>query len=89
MAAFDMFSRLTKTAPLPPAMLDLVDEWLVCEVEWTTSTAAVADAYRSWSRAATDDRHLSYASYVASLDQEEAAATALADVALRLGSAAA
>jgi hypothetical protein len=43
---------------------------------WRKETAAVAESYRSWTRAPRDEHWLAYASYLAALDREEHAAGA-------------
>jgi len=47
-------------------------------VEWRLACIAVWAAYRDWMRATRADAVLAYAAYEASLDREDAAATAYA-----------
>jgi hypothetical protein len=84
MSRFDVFSRFTNAGTLPNSTLDLVDRMLDSEIEWRESVATVGNAYQSWCAAADRDRRLSFACYVAALDQEEAAAQALASSTLQL-----
>jgi hypothetical protein len=84
MAAFDIFSRLTTPGALPDATIDLIDEVLVSELAWRESVTIVDTAYRNWCSASNRDRGLSFACYVAALDQEDAAAAALTEFTLLL-----
>jgi hypothetical protein len=77
-------SRSTKTSPLPDPTLDLIDCMVDSELAWRESVAAVGCAYRTWCAASGRDRGLSFACYVAALDQEEAAAAAFAATSLQL-----
>jgi hypothetical protein len=43
---------------------------------WRKETEAVAESYRSWTRAPRDERWLAHAAYLAALDREEHAACA-------------
>jgi hypothetical protein len=78
MDTFNILSRSTKTDPPPDPTLDVTDSMLHSELEWRESVAAVGSAYRCWCAASDHDRGLSFACYVAALDQEEAAAAAFA-----------
>jgi hypothetical protein len=84
MATFDMFSRLTASGALPDATIDVIDEVLVSELAWRESVTIVDTAYRNWCSAPIRDRGLSFACYVAALDQEDAAAPALTGFTLQL-----
>ena len=72
------------SVPLGPAAAYLVDEMVACYAEWRGCAGAVANAYRRWSESLPSEGDRLYSAYIASLEQEQAAAAtyelAVADV---------
>ena len=58
----------------------MLDDLLDGYVEWRESARAVADAYERWSSASGRERALRFAAFTATLDQEQAKATAYAEL---------
>ncbi|HUA46706.1 MAG TPA: hypothetical protein VMA77_15850 [Solirubrobacteraceae bacterium] len=57
----------------------LVDEMVVMYVEWREHADTVADAYARWCAAPPEEGTARFAAYLATLDQEQAAASGYAD----------
>jgi hypothetical protein len=55
---------------------DLLCAQLESYVNWRAQTRSVAESYRAWRRAESDERQSAFARYVAALDREELAAGA-------------
>lgn len=73
-----MMSSTTRTTS---AFLDsAVDDAVLAYAQWRHASAAVRDAYGQWESAARADLACAYAAYLAAVDQEEAAASAYADL---------
>jgi hypothetical protein len=53
----------------------LIDEAADAYFEWREQSAAVEDAYRRWSIAASSETRVAFAAYVAALDREELASS--------------
>ncbi|HEX2309782.1 MAG TPA: hypothetical protein VHH91_03615 [Vicinamibacterales bacterium] len=73
--AGDSSSRSELEAPLRRLRDQIIDLYL----DWLEETAAVADAYASWSGAPAGEEGRRFAAYAAALDREEAAARGYAD----------
>ena len=54
---------------------DLIDAVMDGYVTWREQSEAVEAAYRSWRRAAPDEREIAFDNYFAALDREEYAAS--------------
>ena len=61
--------------PLAGPAAAVVNQMLVCYLDWREGAAAAAAAYRRWRDAPADEEARRYSLYVASVDQEESAAT--------------
>lgn len=73
-----MMSSTTRTTS---ARLDsAVDHAVLAYAEWRHASAAVRDAYGQWDSAPPADHACAHAAYLAAVDQEEAAASAYADL---------
>jgi hypothetical protein len=51
----------------------LIDDLMDSYLDWCEEAAAVEDAYRRWSLAASSDTASAFAAYVAALDREDLA----------------
>jgi hypothetical protein len=67
------FTGRSVSVPLGPAA-DLVDEMVACYAEWRGCARAVANAYSRWSGSPPSEEDRLYSAYIASLEQEQAAA---------------
>ena len=65
-------------------MIDRIDPRAQAIEVWRDAEALVATRWRAFLEAEPETRRFAFASYVAALDAEEAAATELASLALRL-----
>lgn len=73
-----MMSSTTRTTSAP---LDSpVDDAVLAYAQSRHASAAVRDAYGQWDSAAPADYACAHAAYLAAVDQEEAAASAYADL---------
>jgi hypothetical protein len=54
---------------------DLVCAEIESYVNWRAQSRLVAESYRAWRRAGTEERKFAFARYVAALDHEERAAS--------------
>jgi hypothetical protein len=75
MAMRDVFPGTSATARPPSEVDELIEEMLDHFAEWREEVAAVREAYRLWCAAPSAERDLRFGVYLATLDQEEAAAT--------------
>ena len=73
--AGDSDGRSALQAPLRKLRDQIIDLYL----DWREETAAVTDAYASWTGASADEEGRRFAAYAAALDREEAAARGYAD----------
>ena len=73
-----MLSSTTRTTS---AILDsAVDDAVLAYAEWRHASAAVRHAYGQWDSAARTDYACAHAAYLVAVDQEEAAASAYAEL---------
>jgi hypothetical protein len=72
---------MSSTTETSSALLDkVIDDAVLAYASWRNASAAVWHAYEQWDGAAGSDHSSAYAAYLAAVDQEEAAASAYADL---------
>jgi hypothetical protein len=63
-----------------PGQHPILKELLIAYIEWREESTEVWDAYGCWANAPAEDAACAYAAYQATLDREETAATAYAEL---------